>query len=140
MPSHEDHVEQARRNLALLTLLQEQATHPEWVVAIGFYVLVHFVEAVLADHDLHSTSHGEREARFARLSRVRPDEYGWASEVIQHIQRIRTLANEARYGQRAGADSPGNILDWSAHEGFEDFQERFAIARAAFGSGVPCLG
>jgi hypothetical protein len=56
MPTTDQHLRQFRSNQTALT----ENTQPDWQVTVRFYMALHLVEAVLAQHHVHPASHEER--------------------------------------------------------------------------------
>jgi hypothetical protein len=108
MPSPNDHIQLALRNLQLsraLCLLEY--AYREWAVTTGFYGIVHYCEALLYyeyDENLlpsergkrHSRAHQGREIALAGLTAQ--SNFFWLSDFLVDFQRLRVLSFFARYG------------------------------------------
>jgi len=130
MPAQDDHFRQARRNRNFYQALEnlEQA-YPEWLVAIGFYVLVQYSEGLVAQFGYHPTSHNGREDALTRVSQAQG--LTWLDQVFPLLQRVRTLSNDARYGR------PGvGFLDWKNDPAFAEFVTSFRQCCTAFEANV----
>jgi hypothetical protein len=92
------HLEQAESNwhFADTLLAQVRVQHNQafidWAVTAAFYSTLHYVEAVLADHQLHPRHHWERTAQLS--------EVGADSDMCLAYERLRDWSEQARYYMR----------------------------------------
>jgi hypothetical protein len=90
MPSERVHISQATGNAKLLKALrQSPVEHPDWVITVAFYTVLHLVEAYFARHRQfrHCRSHD------ARLSRVA----GELQAIDAQYVRLYWASRRARY-------------------------------------------
>jgi len=93
MATETEHLTQVRHNIDILNSFCSGAVpypttaYPDWAVTLAFYTAVHLVEARLAQHGIHSTSHLQRNNEVRR--RFRP--------IRRNYDRLQSSSQEARY-------------------------------------------
>ena len=107
MPTRQAHIDQAEHNFAFWSQFELDTTQfLDWVVVGMFYEAAHWVEAYLAQHNIHSSNHHERGRSLASFPDLanKPDleaDYGV----------LRTESEAARYwGQQYTSEQIKNDL------------------------------
>ena len=95
MPSEQAHRQQARANWDYANrLLQPGISEPiaaQWAVTVVFYAAVHCIEAYLAPHNIHSTTH------IRRWNAITDPRYAVPPGVYLSYHRLRLDSEAARY-------------------------------------------
>jgi len=95
MPSKTRHRQQALHNYAVYEYLNAspQAT-TDWQITVLFYAALHYVDAYLANIDVHPRSHEDRDAYVSVLADLR--------HVASSYLQLRDRTMDARYLRRDG--------------------------------------
>ncbi len=89
MPDCQVHIRQARDNAEFLASFDAER-HPDWMVTVAFYTVLHLVEAVLdLQAGLHSSSHNQRTARVRTI--------GLPLQAVADYVLLRADSQTARY-------------------------------------------
>ena len=100
MANFDEHIEQARKNLAFLSEVNQKiANYYDWQVTICFYTSLHLVNAHLSKHNLQYRKHNDVNYAlnpFVQLSisKLPEEEYDCYMSLQRLSRRSRYLANE----------------------------------------------
>lgn len=88
MPSRAAHLRQARHNEEFLNYVsRSSAPYHDWRAVLLFYISLHYVDAVLAQRNLHPGSHSQRsEMVYLHLRRI-----------VFDYRTLRDASEHARY-------------------------------------------
>lgn len=95
MASRARHIEQARQNAEVARLLMQDAPDGscrwQWAMTAAFYAALHYVEAFLADLNLHSVDHHDRDTLLADPN------VGFSEDGKDAYYQLKRWSNNARY-------------------------------------------
>jgi hypothetical protein len=106
MPTHDEHVAQARHNHTFWTSFDINSTpYLDWVVSGIFYEGVHWAEAVLSTLGEHPGNHKER---FAAMYRHLTE----TGIIIADLETLKNESENARYGcyKHAPSDVSNDLI------------------------------
>ncbi len=89
MPCVSDHIANAKHNRSAVGVLDARGpSYADWVIVLYYYVIIHLIEAALADRGEHSQDHRDRRDRLER-------QFGrnWR----QKYQHLGDITRELRY-------------------------------------------
>lgn len=91
------HIQKAERNQRFVSesLMDFLGNYPDWVSVVAFYSALHYVEAILATHNLHYKHHEDRNRQVSLL----------LQEIENQYLNLYDLAKNARYGRIGDAPS-----------------------------------
>jgi len=69
MGASNEHQQKWLHNRSFMVSIFDRETHADWLLVSAFYVAVHAVEALFAEHSIHSTDHHERKRILRREPR-----------------------------------------------------------------------
>ena len=94
MPFKDEHLRKAQHNEDFIKYLESSDSSKtkfiDWRVTALFYISIHYIEAFLATHKLHSQTHDNRDEYMEKVGLV--DE-----EFLYSYNRLRDNARLARY-------------------------------------------
>ena len=90
MPLKQDHILKAQANEAFaLSLDDKRTSNIDWIITALFYSAIHYVEAYLANLNIHPTTHRARDSAIERDLRLK--------DIFEDYGELKNYSINARY-------------------------------------------